>query len=91
MYATAYIVFTIAAAALCYITCVAPFTFFEKKLWNQFACKNSATIALETSKFKRKESKPTIIDIDLVIEKAKRIDSLKTKLEQQMETKTFQT
>ncbi|GFW82418.1 nose resistant to fluoxetine protein 6 [Trichonephila clavipes] len=35
MYATAYIVFTIALATLCYVICVAPYLFFEKKLWRE--------------------------------------------------------
>ncbi|GBM36605.1 Nose resistant to fluoxetine protein 6 [Araneus ventricosus] len=33
IYTTAYIVFTVALAAVCYITCAAPFMFFEKKMW----------------------------------------------------------
>lgn len=90
MYATAYIVFTVAIAALCYITCVVPFTFFEKRIWKYFSGTQDDSTN-EAIKYKRKESKPTIIDIGPPIAKSKFIENLKSRMDQHMETKSFQT
>lgn len=91
MYATAYIVFTVAIAIICYICCVSPFTFFETKLWNYFTGERDLENPSEMSKFKRKESKPTIIDIGPSIEKSKYLESLKSSMNNYMQTKSFQT
>lgn len=88
MYSTAYIVFTIIIAAVCYITCAAPFSYFEKKIWNYISGKKSFE---DSTNVKRKESKPTIIDIGLHINTSKYIENLKSKLDHQPETKSFQT
>lgn len=90
MYATAYIVFTIAISALCYVTCVSPFTFFEKKIWNYFTGKKREEESREKAKTKRKDSKPAIVDIGH-IKTSKYIENLKLKLDHTVETKSFQT
>uniref|UniRef100_A0A2L2YGK5 Nose resistant to fluoxetine protein 6 n=1 Tax=Parasteatoda tepidariorum TaxID=114398 RepID=A0A2L2YGK5_PARTP len=63
MYATACIVFTVAIACICYVTCVAPFLYFEKYMWYYTSKPKCSIESNEKPVTKIKEGLPSNIDI----------------------------
>ncbi|XP_035226769.1 nose resistant to fluoxetine protein 6-like [Stegodyphus dumicola] len=70
MYATAYIVFTVAIAALCYVCCLIPFMFFEKVVWEYASHFGCSTRTIDKTENKIKDCISTVIDICPEKEKA---------------------